>query len=59
MANKRYHFEIANVKTSDIYRKYGKDPEEALFRFQLDLLRSQIDPKVFRAKSKDKKPKAT
>lgn len=59
MTNKRYHFEIANVKTSDIFRKYGEDPEDALFRFQLDLLRNQIDPKVFRAKSKDKKSKAT
>lgn len=56
MANKRYHFELAK-DSNELHRKYGKDPEDALFRFQLDLLREQIDPKAFQVKRKDEEVK--
>jgi hypothetical protein len=50
--NKRYQFRVNFDKDSEIHRKYGKDPVDALFRFQLDLLRKEIDPKVFRPKKR-------
>lgn len=52
MMNKRYQFRVNIDNDSDIHRKYGKDPVDALFRFQLDLLRKEIDPKVFRVKKR-------
>lgn len=50
--NKRYQFKVNIDKDSEVHRKYGKDPVDALFRYQLDLLRSEIDPKVFRTKNR-------
>ena len=50
--NKRYQFKVNIDKDFEVHRKYGKDPVDALFRHQLDLLRSEIDPKVFRTKKR-------
>lgn len=51
MANKRHQFLVQTSNLEEIRRKYGGNIEDALFRFQLDYLRSKIDPKVF-----DRKP---
>lgn len=53
MTNKRYHFELNGEKS--LIRKYGSTPDDALFRWQLDLLREQINPSVFRLKKVGKK----
>jgi hypothetical protein len=50
--NKRYQFKVNIDNDFEVHRKYGKDPVDALFRYQLDILRSEIDPKVFRTKKR-------
>jgi len=53
--NRRYQFRVVFHNDEEIHRKYGADPAEALFRYQLELLRTHIDPKVFKARTKVKK----
>ena len=49
--NRRHQFRVVLQNDEEIHRKYGADPAEALFRYQLELLRSFIDPKVFKART--------
>lgn len=55
--NRRYHFKLVNLDDNKDphFRKYGSDPGDALFRYQLELLRREIRPEVFRIDKKAKK----
>lgn len=48
--NKRYQFKVKLDQNEEIHRKYGSDPAEALFRYQLETLRLLIEPKVFKTR---------
>lgn len=53
---KRYYFRDLSTNEKHFLIKYGQDPVDALFRFQLSVLQKSIDPKVF-ARGADKKEK--
>lgn len=53
--NKRYHFSVQIEDHLEKHRKYGADPAEALFRYQLEFLKVSIDPKMFKTRKLAKK----
>lgn len=59
--NKRYSFTLKGLEEEEFHQKYGADPAEALFRYQLEILRSGINPRLFRTMKRVKKisPKET
>lgn len=58
--NKRYHFKLIDLDDSKDphFRKYGSDPADALFRWQMELLRKEIRPEVFRTRKQERKDKS-
>lgn len=44
---KRYYFRDSSTNEKHYLIKYGSNPVDALFRFQLTALQKMIDPKVF------------
>lgn len=50
-ANKRFQFLTQLNDIEEIHRKYGGTLEDALFRFQIEVLKTQLDPKAFRRKT--------
>lgn len=51
----RYFFKLVIHDDLESHWKLGEDPEDALFRFQIESMRREIDPKVFRVKLRDSK----
>lgn len=56
---KRSYFKLVIDDKIESHWKLGEDPEDAIFRFQIEALKELINPKVFRNKLVEKtKPKS-
>ena len=53
--NTRYHFQVNVEDLPEKHSKYGADPAEALFRYQLETLKSNIQLRVFKTRKLAKK----
>jgi len=47
---KRTYFKLVIDEELESHWKLGEDPEDALFRFQIEVLKDLINPRVFRVK---------
>jgi len=53
--SQRHYFKIVFYDNLESHWKLGEDPGDALFRFQIEAMRKEINPKIFKRKPVESK----